>query len=182
MERAVALGTYEGTLARVITAFKFRGLDIAAEPLARRLLLQASAHGLDLRGARLVPIPSTPGRNRQRGFDPADLLGRALARQACARSRPALRRRRDTRPQSTLPLAERVANVTDAFEVRAGRGRWVEGADLFLVDDVVTTGATAFSAARTLRRAGARTVSLLAVARTPETSHRTPRSPSKEPK
>jgi ComF family protein len=160
---AAAYASYEGITAALVGAYKFRGFDILAEPAGRRLAALVKERGLDDADA-LVPIPSTRRRNRERGYDPSVLLGRAAA---CALSLPfrrLLRRTRQTLPQSSLPAARRAANVRGAFAASAQAA----GRALLLVDDVVTTGATARAAAEALRSAGARRVDLLAFARTPE--------------
>jgi ComF family protein len=160
--RAAALGLYAGPLKRLITAYKFRGFDILAAPAAERLSALARAAGLAAPEA-LVPVPSTKTRNRDRGFDPARLLAEETGRRLRRPVRVLLERRRDTPVQSALPAHERDANVAGAF-----RSRPAAGQSLLLVDDVVTTGATAFEAARTLLRAGASRVDLLVLARTPD--------------
>jgi len=160
---AVALGPYDGALKRLVHALKFEGHDILAAPAAARLapeVRRRGLHGVDA----VVPIPSTRRRNRERGYDPAALLGEELARRLALRLFPALVRAKETPPQSTLTAAARRANVAGAFRARAA----AEGRSLLLVDDVLTTGATAFTAAETLRAAGARHVFLAVLARTPE--------------
>ncbi|MBK9089030.1 MAG: ComF family protein [Holophagales bacterium] len=113
----------------------------------------------------VVPVPSTTRRNRDRGYDPGGLLAEEVARQLGRPLRALLSRVREAPPQSALPAAERRRNVHGAFRSSPS----ARGAHLLLVDDVMTTGATAFEAARTLRAAGAAHVDLLVLARTPET-------------
>ena len=160
--QAAALGLYLGPLKRLIGAYKFRGFDILAAPAAERLAALARAAGLAAPDA-LVPVPSTKTRNRDRGFDPARLLAEETGRRLHRPVRPLLERQRDSPAQSALPARDRDANVAGAF-----RSRPAAGQSLLLIDDVVTTGATAFEAARTLLRAGASRVDLLVLARTPD--------------
>ena len=114
-------------------------------------------------GALLLPVPLARGRRVGRGYDQAALLAGHLARAA---GRPllrgALRRVRETPPQVGRTRALRVRGVAGAFRAEPGR---VAGLDLVLVDDVVTTGATADAAAGALRAAGARSVAVVALAR-----------------
>src|ERR1035437_2599952 len=110
------------------------------------------------------PSPSPRRRKRERGYDPAMLLADETGRLLATPRRALLSRTRETPPQSTLPAAQRRGNVEGAF-ASSPRAR---GRVLVLVDDVVTTGATLFAAARALREAGARDVRALVLARTPE--------------
>jgi len=162
LEQAAAFGAYEGTLKRLIGAYKFRGFDLLAAPFAERLVRLARRSGLAARADALVAVPSTGRRNRERGFDPAPLLAREAARRLAVPLLRPLRRSRATPPQSTLSRSARLVNVAGAFEARA----YVAGRSLLLVDDIVTTGATAFAAAAALRRSGASHVDLLVLART----------------
>ncbi|HQR47417.1 MAG TPA: phosphoribosyltransferase family protein, partial [Thermoanaerobaculia bacterium] len=130
---------------------------------AVRLAAAVRGEGLDGLDA-VVPIPSPRRRNRERGYDPAALLGEELARRLDLPLLPALSRVKETPPQSRLTAAERRANVAGAFRARASAA----GRSLLVVDDVLTTGATAFAAAEALRAAGARRVALAVLARTPE--------------
>lgn len=163
--RTVALGPYERGLRRLVHALKFEGLDILAAPAAFRLaatIRRAGIAGLDA----VVPIPSTRGRNRERGYDPAALIARELARRLSLPLLPALRRVRETPPQSALTAAERRANVAGAFRALPSAA----GRSFLLVDDVLTTGATAFAAAEALRAGGAPRVDVAVLARTAEPS------------
>jgi len=110
--------------------------------------------------ALLVPVPLHRWRLWRRGFNQAVLIARALGREV---DPDLLRRTRATRRLKGLNPAERRDTVRNAFGVRPGAP--VKGRDIILVDDVITTGATADACARALRKAGARQVELLAWAR-----------------
>lgn len=174
VSRTVAVARYEGVARRLVHALKFRGHDILVAPAGERMAACARRLGGDFDA--VVPVPSTKRRNRDRGYDPGRLLGEEVARRLRLPFRPLLERLRDAAPQSTVPAAERRRNVRGAF----GATGSARGRRLLLVDDVMTTGATAFEAARALRAAGAARVDLLVLARTPESSPLHPEHPEHE--
>lgn len=155
---------YGDLVREAIHAFKFGGRRGMANPLGDLLAgLGLSA----LPGAApdaLVPVPLHPHRARERGYDQALLLARRLEG---AWSVPvvadALLRAVPTQPQTNLDAAARRRNVRDAFAVR--RPELIADRHVVLVDDVLTTGATAGECARSLYRAGAAAVGVLTVAR-----------------
>lgn len=159
-EAVQAGGLFGGPLADAIHAFKYRDRPALARSLgawlAGRVALPA--------GAVVVSVPLARGRRLERGYDQAALLADALARAAGARGRRlrgALRRVREGHPQVGRAREERARNVANAFEAGAA----VADKDVVLVDDVVTTGATADAAAAALRQAGARSIVVVALAR-----------------
>jgi ComF family protein len=116
--------------------------------------------------AAVVPVPLSRRRRRERGFNQAELIARAVAREARLplRSR-VLRKTREAPPQAGLSAAARRKNALSAYRARLPRS--LRGKTLLLVDDVLTTGATAESAARALLAAGAGAVDVLTLARVP---------------
>jgi ComF family protein len=112
-----------------------------------------------------APVPLADRRLRERGYNQAWQIARALARSLKVPANPTLVRRViDTAPQSRLDLDARRLNVGRAFQL-AGR---VEGLHVGIVDDVMTTGATLEALARTLKAAGARRVTNFVALRTPK--------------
>ena len=139
------------------------GLDPAADALVRALALAAAARAPGPPPDLVVPVPNHPSRLRARGFNPASELAAAIAARGQLRlGVRALERVRDTPTQTGQGRAARRRNVRGAF-----RARGPAPARIWLVDDVVTTGSTLAEAARARRRAGARTIVGICVARTP---------------
>jgi ComF family protein len=103
-------------------------------------------------------------RRWERGFNQSELLAGAIAKKWSVPLKRAVRRVKSTSPQAGLTNAKRRANMGGAFAVN--RNARLDGARVLLVDDVLTTGATAAACARVLKRAGAAHVALLALART----------------
>lgn len=149
-------------LAVAVQALKYRRRRIVAQTLGA-LLAERYPYGRD---ALLVPVPLHPHRLRERGFNQALLLARALGRR---RGLPvasrALVRRRATRAQPGLAAPERRRNLRDAFAVASPAT--VQSRHIVLVDDVLTTGATADACARALVAAGAKRIDVYTVGRAP---------------
>jgi len=159
-----SLGPYEGSLRLVLHELKYGGRRRAARRLAEALLGEPAVRALVDSTDVLVPVPLHPRRLRERGFNQSALLAEEVSRRTGRPVSPdALVRRQDTLPQAGLTAAARRRNVEGAFAVR--RRAAVAGRTVTLVDDVLTTGATAFACARQLRMAGADEVRLLTVAR-----------------
>ena len=152
---------HEGPVARAIHRFKYEDHPELAAPLAA-LLRQEAAAFLRAGPLHVCALPLHPSRRAERKYDQAELLAGELCRGDSGRTRLLLLDRvRKTSRQVGLSDVERERNVQDAFRARDG----ARGLDLLLVDDVVTTGATARAAAHALLDAGAKSVRVLALAR-----------------
>ncbi len=155
---AWAAVAYEGAARDVLHALKFSG----ARPLAAVMAAQIAAGappGL-LRTGAVVPVPAHPGRRRARGFDPAELLARALARRTGLPYAPVLRRGGGAVRQLGAPRDVRRAPGRLPITARHPAPQAV-----VLVDDVHTTGATLEACATALRQAGARRIVAITWAR-----------------
>lgn len=167
VDRTVALADYRPPWPTLIGGFKFRQQVELAGALAQALAQAVRDSGAS-RPALVVPVPLSAARLRERGYNQAWELARRLARQlGLAASAGVLHRVRDTAHQVGMTRDQRAANLRDAFWVDPRSVRRLAGARVALVDDVVTTGATANAAALALRRAGAGLVDLWVLARTP---------------
>jgi len=134
------------------------------KPLARPLaafLVRALA--VDAQYDAVVPVPLHWRKRWSRGFNQSELLARLIARKRGIPVWNALRRKRATAIQAGLANAGRRRNVAGAFAVRGGHA--LAGKRILLIDDVMTTGATAGACASALKRGGAGSVSLLTLAR-----------------
>jgi ComF family protein len=158
--RVVAVGAYGGALAQAVRRLKYEGRTDLAAPLARRLKDRIVAAGLS--SATLVPVPLHAKKLAERGYNQSALVARPLARELRARSSPrGLVRFRHTAPQAELGRNERLENVRGAVVARER----FDGRCVVLIDDVVTTGATALACVEALRAAGATVAGVGAIAR-----------------
>ncbi len=148
----------------LVAHFKFQGHTGLARPLAALLRSAPWAERLLEQCDALVPIPLSATRLRERGYNQALELARALHR---SKTQPRwLRRVRHTPNQHDLPRAQRLRAVHGSLAVEPTLAAGLQGRHAVLVDDVMTTGATLREAARVLRLAGATQVSALVLART----------------
>ena len=164
---AVAAVDYAFPWNTFVTGLKFHAaLDLA--PTMAGLLADAVRQTGRPLPSCVLPVPLGHDRLAQRGLNQAWELARRVARQL---ELPAhadlLERRIDTPHLAHLPREGRAQAIRGAFGLTPGASRQVVGQSLALVDDVMTTGATAAEAARTLRAAGAASVALWVFARTP---------------
>jgi ComF family protein len=160
-DSAWSYGAYDGALRRLIHVFKYERVDTLAGPLAGMLL---DALPRDEEFDCVAPMPLHWRKQWDRGFNQAELLAREVARRVGIPYSDLLKRGKASPAQAGLTFAARRDNVQGAFAIRrkaAARDRHV-----LLIDDVLTTGATAAAAARVLKRAGkARRISILTLAR-----------------
>jgi ComF family protein len=156
-----AWGEYRGSLERILGALKFERHDFLDDALASLLEETLRARG-DLEFDAIVAVPMTPAKQRRRGYNQADLLGRALSRRiGVGCDMTLLGRAGERATQSKLPKRERAANVRGAFSA-ASR---VKGKSILVVDDICTTGETLRACATALLREDAGRVCAVTVAR-----------------
>lgn len=157
----IAAGLYEETLRHAIHRFKFDGAINLDRPLARQLDRVWSESAVPWQPELIVPVPLYPERLQLRTYNQAALFGRELGRMRGLQVREPLSRLRDTQPQPGLGLRQRQENLAAAFRCEEG----ISGRRVLLVDDVMTTGATARGCATALKAAGAAQVAIAVLAR-----------------
>ncbi len=170
---ARSYGVYADPLRTAILLLKFQRRERLGRRLGELLSIVWAAHPEFSQAERpvIVPVPLHRARQRERGFNQAEVLACSLARRLKAADRPArqpvetrcLLRIRPTAPQTGLNFRQRVENVRGVFKVTSPDA--VHGRVIVLVDDVMTTGATLSSCARALKEAGAARVQAITLAR-----------------
>jgi ComF family protein len=161
--RVISPFVYGGPVANAVHRFKYSNRPELARalavPVAERLLLA------NLPTFVLVPVPSTPERIVERGYNQSALLSAALGSLTGCPSLPlALRRVHFAPHQVGADKAHRRQHVAGAFAVNTPR---IEGKPVVLVDDVITTGATSAACASALEGVGAKVFAIAAIARVP---------------
>jgi len=150
-------------LRQLIHLYKYGRIKTLAKPLAGLL---GRALPRDERFDAVIPVPLHWRREWSRGFNQSALLARELAKRTGVAYLAGMRRIRSTSVQAGLSNTLRRKNVASAFALRRGMAaRKIAGRRILLIDDVMTTGATASACANVLKRAGAARVVLLTVAR-----------------
>lgn len=162
-DRARAVALFDGLMRDLVHDLKFRD-----EQIGRRLFgrwLTEAGRELIAEADFIVPTPLARLRLLARRFNQAKILADEVGRRTGKPVRSeALVRRRSTAHQIGLPRSKRRLNVAGAFAVPGEALPIVTGAAILLIDDVITTGATADAAAKALKQAGARRVDVLALA------------------
>ena len=152
---------------RLVGRFKFNAQAELASVLATRMLAAVQTAAAPRPGL-LLPVPLSAPRLAERGYNQAWELARRIASRLRLATDPTLLLRPlDTAHQAELDRAQRQRNLRTAFMVDARRRGEIAGRRVALVDDVMTTGATAREAAAVLLRAGAAAVDVWVFARTP---------------
>lgn len=150
-------GIYEGVLKEAIHLLKFKGI----KRLSRSLSLLLAELALPKTDG-IVPVPLHPRRLKEREFNQTATISRSLSKKI---KTPlllnVLKKTKDTQPQTDVTGSERLKNVKDAYFVTGE----IAGMDLLLVDDVITTGATIRECSKALKKAGAKNITVIALAR-----------------
>jgi ComF family protein len=157
-----ALARYDGDVPRLVAALKYRGERHVVDHLARLLSSRWPAD-------QLIDVvcwaPTSVRRRRERGFDQAEILARAVASNIDRPVMSLLVRISDAQSQTGKTASQRHAGV--AFTVHEQRAQCISGYHVLVIDDVVTTGATMTAAAQALLVAGSSGVHGMSIAVTP---------------
>lgn len=172
---------YEAPWNRLITRMKFQEDTALSRPLSALMLqailarwqLPATARGRSQRRLRagaptlLIPVPLSPQRMHERGFNQASLLAHKLGKALQIPVHDQLLTRQQHTPRlMSLQAQDRQAHIKGAFRLDGRQTAVLRGRHVAIVDDVLTTGATANEVSRVLWQAGAREISVWVVART----------------
>jgi len=168
LDRAVAALDYRFPWDGLLQHFKYhQALELRATLLER---VNAALDAADVATPDwLLPVPLSPERMSERGYNQSHELARALARRRGLRCEPGmLLRVRHNERQAALKLDARAANVRGVFAADPLRAQQLRGSSVALLDDVMTSGATLFELAHVLLQVGVMSVQAWVVARTPE--------------
>jgi ComF family protein len=161
-----AWGVYGGALKRAIAALKYDNQPQLAQPLGQWLGQTWNTLSLAPRQRlTVVPIPLHAAKQRQRGYNQADLLAVAFSQVTGIRVRSGLTRSRATAAQFGLSLAARADNLIDAFQLSQSFLRHPPAGSVLLLDDIYTTGATVNAAAAVLQQHQVAVCGVVAVAK-----------------
>jgi ComF family protein len=156
--KVINFGLYEGVLAEAINLLKFHDLKKLSTPLGRLLLSLPDLPELD----GIAPVPLNIKRLRERGFNQSLLIAKVISKvTGVPLLMDILLKKKETPPQIGLSAKERLLNLKNSFEIKGN----IKGLRLFLVDDVMTTGATVTECSKEIMKAGAKEVLVLTVAR-----------------
>lgn len=168
-DRAIAPVLYEDKGRDLVLGLKHGRLFSAAPAMARLMAGHLNRSLSEEKNCLLVPVPLHPTRLMARRFNQSQLVAEALSDQMnLPMNALALRRKRATPSQGGFKKAGRLKNVSGAFEVAEQHQPAIEDKTILLVDDVLTTGATASACAVALKKAGAGKIIVAAFARVGE--------------
>ncbi|MDP3726712.1 MAG: ComF family protein [bacterium] len=172
IDGAFASIAYKGVVKKLLYAFKYKPYlldlkivltDLFFEGLIQKAEFDRAYRSPPAGGPVLVPIPLHPAKLKKRGYNQTEILAFELSKRLNLQVKSLLVRTKNTRSQVGLKQKERRENVREAFSISSDNP-FSKHATIFLIDDILTTGSTLLSAARTLKRGGAKRVFGLALA------------------
>lgn len=160
-----AASTYENQALRALVhSLKYKGIRNAAKITATLLVRHVNELAMDLKDHLIIPIPLSPQRLRERGFNQAQLIAEHFADHFNVQVKDnAVCRTRHVGSQTGLSKEERKENVMGCFAIKHSEA--IKGKNIIVIDDVFTSGATMGEVARILRKAGARKIVALVAAK-----------------
>jgi len=154
----------ESPARELVHALKYQGWKGVGAFMGKEMARRAAE--VPERADFVVPVPTSAGNLRRRGYNQAEVIARSLAESAGIPLLPCLERHRQAGTQTSLNPAQRRANVSGAFALSEHCRERIRSRRLILVDDVITTGATLLAAVQALSAGAARSVFAYAFART----------------
>lgn len=153
VDSARAIFDFTGNAADAVRKLKYNRLTSLGQPMSEILFqhVQSDTNAWDL----VIPVPISRKRRNERGYNQSELLCESFPKEKVRFD--LLHRPKHTRPQVGLSAADRMTNLSGAFQASAD----VKGQRILLIDDVTTTGGTAIACAEALKQAGASRVDLL---------------------
>jgi competence protein ComFC len=164
IKQVIAVGKYDNILRNLILQFKYGSERLLAAPLAALLIERLKTSGIINQIDIIIPVPLHVKRLKTRGFNQAELVAQYISRAyKTPFSVDNLIRIKDITPQAALPRQARLTNPQNAFALK--KPAEIRKKNILLIDDVLTTGATAQEIARVLREAGANHIYVAVLAR-----------------
>jgi len=159
LEGLIAVAYFQDPLKEAIHALKYDGVRELSKPLSELLIKHLKDERLQfIKGSILIPMPLHKKRELQRGFNQAVLLAEEIGKKLNLKIlENVLVKAKNTAPQMELKKEERRKNIKGAFAF-VGDKKTVKGKIILLVDDVATTGSTLTECAKVLKRAGAKAI------------------------
>lgn len=166
-----SLGSYnDETLRKLIHAFKYDRIKTASETIEALIDAYLDKHPaiLGLQNSIIVPIPLHPKKERERGFNQAEVIGQILSAKIGIKIETGiLKRIKNTKPQAHFAKTEdRALNISQAFKATEGAREKISGKNIVLVDDVYTSGSTVKEAVKILKENGAKKFTIFVLAKT----------------
>lgn len=160
LSAVISLGEFKKELREALHALKYEDVKEISKVLGDVLAMRCRE--LDIKPGVIIPIPLGRGRARERGYNQSALIAKRLSKKLGWPYLDALARTRKTKPQTELNRAQRKENLKDAFISKFNFAK--NRRPIYILDDVITTGATLASASKALKKAGAQRVSAITIA------------------
>lgn len=168
LERYVCPWIYAGVVRKATIRLKYRfSYDVASE-LVNNYISKAKEYDLPFpKKAIIVPVPLHLAREKWRGFNQSEILGRGISKKLGYKFIPdLLLRRKKSVPQAQLKGEERKKNIRGAFAFNEFYKDFDKTTEIFVFDDVATTGSTLKEAVKVLKRKNFKRVSIMTIPRT----------------